>query len=360
MPTAAPTPIPLPTAHLDARLWNGTADLQLDGQPVSPGVLDVLPGPHEVSAMLNGLVVDQRTVTLAPGETARVDLEAPTPQPPLAVVVENYIDARPQSGLDQADVVYETLAEGGIARFVAVYLSGDAPVVGPVRSLRHYFAFFAAEYGADLVHIGASPQGFAWRDALGMRELDESAGDPGVWRTRDRLAPHNAYTNTARDRELLVARGAQQGASWGPLHFASEAPAGSEPATTLGVTFRPSPYHVAYQWDASTGRYLRSMEGAPHVDRESRGRLAPTSVVVQFAEIDAIPNDPKNRVDIDLAGASGRLLVFCEGTVREGMWSKAEPGEPTQWLDASGQPIALPAGQVWVEVVPTRAEVTFR
>src|SRR5216683_8017562 len=73
----------------------------------------------------------------------KVDLVVPPPHASLAIMVENQADARPQSGLTNADVVYEALAEGGITRFIALYLSGDAPVVGPVRSLRHYFAFMA-------------------------------------------------------------------------------------------------------------------------------------------------------------------------------------------------------------------------
>ena len=99
-------------------------------------------------------------------------------------------------------------------------------VVGPVRSLRHYFAFMAADYGADVVHIGASPEGFAWRDAMNMGHLDESAGDPGVWRIRSRPPPHNAYTDTAADRGLLLQRGRQRNRVWGPLRFDARAARG--------------------------------------------------------------------------------------------------------------------------------------
>src|SRR4051794_13939268 len=117
--------------------------------------------------------------TLAPTATAPAQAEVePPPLASLAVMIENQADARPQTGLTRADVVYEALAEGGISRFVALFLTQDADVVGPVRSLRHYFAFLAADYGADMIHIGASPEGFAWRDAMNMGYLDESKGDP--------------------------------------------------------------------------------------------------------------------------------------------------------------------------------------
>src|SRR5439155_20045035 len=118
----------------------------------------------------------------------------PPLQAALAIMVENQADARPQTGLPQADVVYECLAEGGITRFISMYLSSDAPVVGPVRSLRHYFAFLAGDYSAVVVHIGACPEGFTWRNAMHLGHLVELAGDPGVWRVRSR--PRTPYDLT--------------------------------------------------------------------------------------------------------------------------------------------------------------------
>jgi len=356
--TAAPTPAPLGADEvlLDLHLWNGAAELQLDGETVPTGRLVVPAGPHQAAALLDDEPV---AIVETPADGGRVDLVVPPPQAALAVMVENQAAARPQSGLPQADVVYECLAEGGISRFVAIFLSGDAPVVGPVRSLRHYFAFLAADYGADLIHIGASPEGFAWRDAMNLGKLDESAGDPGVWRVGGRPVPHNAYTNTADDRGYLRARGWQQGRSWGPLRFSSQAPLGSESATSIAIGFRPWPYRVGYTWDADSGTYARSMEGVPHDDAETGEPIAPVSVVVQFADVEPIPDDPKLRLDIDLVGASGDLVIFSGGTCRRGSWRKDEPLAATIWLDETGEPLVLPPGQVWVEVVPLGSRVVW-
>jgi hypothetical protein len=267
-------------------------------------------------------------------------------------MIENQADARPQSGLTDADVVYEALAEGGITRFIAIYLSGDAAVVGPVRSLRHYFAFMAADYGADVVHIGASPEGFAWRDAMKLGHLDESAGDPGVWRVRSRPPPHNAYTNTAADRGFLEHLGYQQSRQWGPLLFDAQAPRGDEDAQQITLGFWPWPYRVGYIWDAAQGRYLRFMDGGAHLDAVTGDQIAPATVVVQFAQVDAIPNDPKLRLDVNLVGGSGQLVVFSGGARREGTWRKPAPNSSTKWLDADGNALVIPPGPVWVEVVP--------
>jgi hypothetical protein len=330
-------------------LWNGEAEVHLDGRMIQPGRHQVPEGTHEIAALVDG---DIAAIVKAPPGGGTVDLIVPPPQPGLAIMIENQEDARPQTGLGEADVVYEALAEGGITRFIALYLTADAAIVGPVRSLRHYFAFMAGDYGADVVHIGASPEGFAWRDAMNMGHLDESAGDPGVWRVRTRPPPHNAYTNTAADRALLSAQGRQQNRLWGPLLFNPQAPKGAEVAENISLGFLPWPYRVGYSWDAGQGRYLRSMDGTPHLDAATGAPIAPATVVVQFTEVEAVANDPKLRLDMNLAGGSGHLVVFSDGTRREGTWTKASSRSPTRWLDPHGEPITIPPGPVWVEVLP--------
>ena len=139
-PTSTPEPTPAPSDQvaLDVRLWNGSAEVQIDGRSVQPGQMMVPRGQHQLAALVDGDVV---ALADAPEGGGVVDLVVPPLQAALAIMVENQADARPQTGLPQADVVYECLAEGGITRFISMYLSSDAPVVGPVRSLRHYFAW---------------------------------------------------------------------------------------------------------------------------------------------------------------------------------------------------------------------------
>ena len=354
---AAPTATPVPdTVTLDIRLWNGSAEVQLDGASVETGLHAVPRGAHQAAALVDGEVV---ALADADDDGGAVDLFVPPPLASLAIMIENQADARPQTGLTSADVVYEALAEGGITRFIAVYLTGNTPVVGPVRSLRHYFAFMAADYGADVVHIGASPEGFAWRDAMNMGYLDESAGDPGVWRVATRRPPHNAYTDTAADRRFLRARARQNNRSWGPLRFAEDLQPDGAPAGRVDVRFRPWPYLVTWQWDAASGRYRRSMEGAPHRDAASGEQIAVASVVCQYAYVWAIPGDEKLRLDVNLVGGNGDLVVFSGGTRRTGTWSKDAPRSSTVWRDASGAPLVLPPGPVWVEVMPLDSPLTF-
>ena len=101
------------------------------------------------------------------------------------------------------------------------------------------------------------------------------------------------------------------------------------------------------------------MEGDPHVDAASGDQIAPASVVVQFVDVEPIPNDPKLRLDVNLVGGSGQLVVFSHGTLRNGSWSKSAPGAPSDWLDDSGNWLVLPNGPIWVEVMPLGSPVTL-
>jgi hypothetical protein len=187
---------------------------------------------------------------------------------------------------------------------------------------------------------------------MNMGHLDESAGDPGFWRTRSRPAPHNAYTDTAADRGFLLAQGRQRNRLWGPLLLREHAPQGEEPAENITLGFLPWPYRVDYTWEPEQRRYLRFMEGNAHLDAASGEQIAPATVVVQFAEVERIPNDAKLRLDVNLVGGRGELVVFSDGRRREGTWSKSTPRSSTRWLDAQGERMIIPHGPVWVEVLP--------
>jgi hypothetical protein len=278
---------------------------------------------------------------------------------PLAVIIENHADARPQSGLALADVVYEALAEGGIPRFIALFITGDAQVAGPVRSLRHYFAWIAGEYAADVVHVGASPQGYAWRDAMGLGYLDDTYGDPGFWRTRDRYAPHNDYTNTVADRQYLIERGRQQPGSWGGLVFRLDgaAPFDGPPSPAMELVY-PGGYWVRWDWDAPSGRYWRSMVGVPHRDAEDGRHISASAVLVQFVETWLIPGDTKGRLDMALEG-EGDFLLFADGVYVAGRWQKPSIAEVTRWYGPDGNEIALPWGPIWVQVAPLNASIAY-
>ncbi|HLZ30902.1 MAG TPA: DUF3048 domain-containing protein [Chloroflexota bacterium] len=279
---------------------------------------------------------------------------------PFAVMIDNIAEARPQFGLASADVVYEAPAEAGIPRLMPVYLhaGGQADSIGPVRSTRHYFVYLANEYRTPLVHIGSSPQGFDALSTTGLPDVDEARGDGGFVRVQSRQAPHNAFVSTGSIREVLQQRGGPIKATLGPLNFGPYVP-GAEPATTIKIPYPgPEGYSVEYDYDASQKDYKRIMDGLPHKDGSTGDQYTAVSVIVEFADVELIPNDDAGRVDVGLVGG-GKGVLIADGTQVPLQWSRASVRAATQFKRTDGAPWALPTGQVWIQIVPLETQLTI-
>jgi len=267
-------------------------------------------------------------------------------------MVDNHIDARPQSGLSNADVIYEAVTEAGITRFMAVYANKEADVVGPIRSGRHYFVYWASEYNGIYVHIGASPQGF---DALAATGLT-SIGAANHWRTSDREAPHNAYVSTTQLRAVVrdKGRGQLSGLEFG----AYDTTASGTRIKSIKITY-PDGYTVRYEYEENTNSYARFMEGLPHVDAWSGTQYRAKNVIVEFLETWRIPGDPEGRVDMTLVGR-GKAYAFTGGKATEGSWVKDRLTGPTRFIGSGGENVVLNPGQTWIQVVPLGGSVSYQ
>ena len=276
-------------------------------------------------------------------------------------MIDNIAEARPQFGLGSADVVYEAPAEAGIPRLMPVYLraGGEAGSIGPVRSTRHYFVYLANEFRAPLVHIGASPQGYDALSATGLPNVDESRGDGGFTRVRGRTAPHNAFVSTASIRGVLRQRGGPLRATLGPLAFGDYTP-GPEPAATVKIPYPgPEHYSVEYDFDADQHTYKRIMDGQPHRDGATGDQYTATSIVIEMADVQLIPNDDAGRVNVGLIG-SGKGVLVADGTQVPLTWSRASIRAATQFTRTDGTPFELPQGQVWIQIVPLETQLSIR
>jgi Protein of unknown function (DUF3048) N-terminal domain/Protein of unknown function (DUF3048) C-terminal domain/PEGA domain len=374
------TPPDAPYGCLEILPLGESASITLDDVNIglSPmGVPEVAPGDHRLRLDRTGYYPWYANFTLAPGEVRRFD---PPLAPlvgifplsyfhdvwPLAVMVENHPDARPQTGLDQANVVYEALAEGGISRFLAIYMltpgidgGAHADVIGPVRSTRHYFVYAAAEYNATLVHVGASPIGYAALTATGIRNVNESWGDPGIWRSARRYAPHNAYTSTDDAFQAATDKAEGGPGSWGPLVFKDPSfPSQAPSATKIRIRYPPLGwYDVSYTWDPETNTYPRVMDGEPHRDGLTGAQLAARNVVVQVVPDDVI--DREGRLDLIQTG-EGPAYYFLDGMVIAGTWTKADFGSRTFFWDTAGNLVRLNAmGTTWIQLIPPEAQLDF-
>jgi hypothetical protein len=268
-------------------------------------------------------------------------------RPALAVKIENTPEARPQAGLDVADVVYEEVVEGDITRFWAVFNSRDPIDVGPIRSVRPLDPDLIAPLGGVTVYSGGTTPNVAAIRALGAVWVDQTNAGSAFYRDARRLAPHNLYAHTA----TLWGRAAPVPPP--PLFTytaRSAPPPAGEPVRAVTLGFTP-PYNVTYTDDPTSKAWTRSYGTVPQ--RAASGRvLAPTNVIIEFVTY--------------TAPAEARLLgtapdqtawVLTDGRLIEGRWSKPSPATPTRFTDRSGAPIALRPGSTWVELLPAGAPV---
>ncbi|MHB9059105.1 MAG: DUF3048 domain-containing protein [Bacillota bacterium] len=298
------------------------------------------------------------------GELTSEDL---TKRRPVAVMIDNHPNARPQSGLDQANVVYEVLAEGGITRYMAVYLDKAVPVVGPVRSARDYFLDLAMELDALYVHCGQSPQAEVDIPKLGINDINLEFNVPlsFSWRASDRQAPHDLYTSYDRIIGAAAEKKYRTVINGEPRQLfkrdSALAPTGA-PAAEVTIPY-PKGYEgyvVSWKYDPATGFYSRwSVKGQPYLDKPSGKQLVTPNIIVQYVRSEAIPKDPKLRINVYLVG-EGRAQLIVKGVAIEAKWKKTSREAPTVFTDSQGNPLVLVPGQTWIEVVPLETKVNTK
>jgi len=268
-----------------------------------------------------------------------------------AIMIENSLDARPQSGLLEAGVIFEAIAEGGITRFLTLFQDTRPQYIGPVRSLRPYYLDWAAAFDAGIAHVGGSPEALK-QVRGGMKDLDQFFNAGSFWRVSTRAAPHNVYTSFERLDALNKSKGYTSStfASW-----PRKADSALNPPTakTIDVNISSARYNSHYDYDAASNSYLRSEGGAPHKATTSAddtvGQQLHPKVVIALVMAYSIV-DGAGHSGYATSG-SGGMSVFQDGGVTSGTWSKAERKSQFEFKDAAGAPLKLNAGQAWVVIV---------
>src|SRR5690625_999382 len=305
-----------------------------------------------------------------PRTTAPVQTPTPTPEavptwpltglpvedgeqrPAVAVKVENSAAARPQTGLEEADVVWEEMVEGGITRFNAVFHSRLPEVVGPIRSLRPMDAGIVAPLGGPQVISGGQTLFLGSVEAEGVQLISNDAGHGGFFRSPDRRAPHNLY---GRPADFVVQAAATEPPPEQFVHAPTpeEATAAldGEPAGTLRVRF-PSA-SPEWTWDATSARWLRAEDGAPAESADGT-RLAAHNVVVMRVEIVASAGRDQSGAAVPetVMTGTGEALVASGGRTVAATWSKPTVASPVTLTTPDGEAVALTPGTTWVELVP--------
>jgi len=276
---------------------------------------------------------------------------------PIALMIENLVTVRPQSGLDKANLVYEALAEGGITRFMAVYvLTQPIEMIGPVRSARPYYLDWVKEYNALYGHVGGSPQAMALISTYDVFNLDQFYDSRYYWRDKERAAPHNVYTSTKLLLFALRDKKAPEEGNYEGYKFKEDLSLEKRPTTdkTLTLDYSSYSYKVEYKYDREKNVYLRSQGGKPFESKDA-GQIAAKNVVVQYVKTSLADEE---RLTMETIGA-GKALVFQDGQAIVGTWTKEGRNRRTKFFDSGGEEIEFNAGQTWIQVVPDDREITY-
>lgn len=273
------------------------------------------------------------------------------------IMIENSELARPQSGLNNAGVVFEAIAEGGITRFAALYQDTAPKLIGPVRSLRPYYLDWMAAFDATIVHVGGSANALNEVRKSAYKDADEFFNGSYFWRATDRNAPHNVYTSFQNMDKLNADKGYVSSNFTGWLRK-EDSPPSSPNASKIDIAISSAFYNVHYDFDKGCDCYDRYEGGAKQLDRET-GQNAKPKVVIAMKVPTTIGFEDGYREQMTDLG-SGTAYVFQDGTVVVGTWTKTDKKNQIQFKNDKGEEVKLNRGQTWISVTAPEQSVTWQ
>lgn len=281
-------------------------------------------------------------------------------RPIVSVVIENlYPNARPQSGLSSAGVVYEALAEGGISRYLAVFGDQKPKDIGPVRSLRTYFVDWGMEYNAPVVHAGGNADALDLAKQLGMKDLNSFSFDDYFRRINTKFAPHNLYIYGENLDKLLKDKDFNTPPDFIIWQRKDDNRSSSPNASNIDVDFSYNDYRVSYKYNPESNDYSRYLRGVVDVDVNTDQQIKTKNIVVVYMPTSyGVTRAGESTVIMRTVG-SGKAIFFIDGMAIEGTWQKDEHNSRTKFLDSSENEIKFNKGQTWVEVVPVGKSATY-
>jgi len=355
------------------------------GVPGQQSRFPILTGPKDQVCPLNGAKFTQTEKDL--WEKRR----------PLVVMIENHSDSRPQSGLSKADVVYEAVAEGAITRFAAVFYCADAAYslkddydLGPVRSARTYFLDWASEYGDYplYVHVGGAGQcndptvdprakalcqieKYGWKNkdtwsdldqwALGIRECRREETRVGHEVATEHQMYCSSYTLWAKAEARKLTNLNYKNQAWNTAFrswlFKEDSRSSGSVSPEFDFWRDYKDYRVRWDYDSSTNSYKRLNGGEPHIDFNTKEQLAAKNVVIQFTQEKGPLDEHKHLLYTTVD--TGRALIFQDGLVIDGKWTKKSRTDRTLFYDAKGQEVKFNRGPIWIEILPTTGKVNY-
>lgn len=329
--TTSTTTIPTTTTAETTTTTRPTTTTTVDDRPRSP---------------INGLPVDDAEIL-----ERRV----------MAIKIDNHWNARPQSGILEADAIFEIRVEGGLTRFMAVFHSSDAEYLGPIRSGRPSDATLIRPFEAVLVISGGQPWIRSGISGLGVNYIGDVR--PGMFRVSERFAPHNLYGNTIELRGVADDRGLADDPPPVSLWEFGELPEGDrEEATAIRFTFSDTTT-TEWVWDGT--EYLRNIDGEQSnwVTPEGETEQITSELLIAIVGDQYVASPPSGSSGSSVPATStigeGPFYIFSGGEIIEGTWAREDASEPFTLTDPDGEELLVPAGKPWISVVPDNGNIEW-
>lgn len=289
---------------------------------------------------------------------------------PVAVMIDNNVNAWPQYSISKAYIVYEIIVEGQETRLMAIFKDTDVDVVGPVRSSRHYFLDYALENDAIYAHLGWSPQAKKDISSLGVNNINGQVYDTGAartstskyWRDQTRSAPHNAFTSISALYQISKEKGyAVTSEKKSVLNYVSKEvnlEDGTD-ANTISIPYS-STNIVKYVYNSEQGTYERYSKGTKQKDAVTGQDIQVKNIIVTFAKNEALSStDKKGRQQLYNIGTLDGYYI-TNGKAIKIKCVKNSRTEQTIYKDLDGNEIKVNDGNTFVQICPINANVQIQ
>lgn len=291
-------------------------------------------------------VVSDATVAALTGEPIEAGSLS---RPALSAKVDNHPSARPQVGLDEADIVFEELVEGGMTRYLAVWHSKLPAEIGPVRSVRPMDPEIVSPFGGVFAYSGGQVRFIQMMEAAPVYNAIHGQPDTEstFYRTSAKVAPHNVLVKAPELIEQHLDRSAPPKMfDYAASLAESTAVLEGTPLTSVNTRFSgfSSP---SWEWDGTQNKFVRFQTNGAADSASSGNQLAATNVIALFVGIDVIEDIPTTRLV-----SQGTGYVATGGSIIEITWIKASPESPIVLSTQSGSPVLLGIGNTWIELLP--------
>lgn len=281
---------------------------------------------------------------------------------PIAVMIDNNKDAWPQSGLNDAYLVYEIIVEGGETRLMACFKGVNLEKIGPIRSSRHYFLDYAMENSAIYVHYGWSPQAESDISTFKINNINGvSESSKSFWRVKDKSAPHNAVTSTEKILELAKKKGySTESNAPSVLNYVTDEVNLTEGTVANKVTI---PYatkkNVSYKYNAETKMYTRYSKGTKQTDWGTGEDITTKNIIITKAKNYTLKDsENKGRQGLENIGTLDGYYI-TNGQVIPITCTKTSRTSQTEYKDLNGNEIEVNDGRTFIQICPIDSEITF-